>query len=223
LSNVLRMTDMSNFAGLSLDERARLELETALEGPRARWAEIEKAIAAAGEVTTETEAENFTTVVAQLQALIKRVDQAHDDVKDPYLGAGRVVDAATNVLRDKIRGAKGNLELAITRYQLKKQRKIDEQRAEERRREAQDPEPAFVPHQETDRRRSRVRSIEGASAHLHDVVTVEVVDVTKIPLRYLNRPKVIQALISEIRPDAQKGDTIEGITVHRGAQSRVKS
>jgi hypothetical protein len=213
-----------NFAGLSLDERARLELETSLESARERWAEIEQAIAnAPAEITTETQAENFTTVVAQLQAVLKRVDQAHQDVKDPYLAAGRVVDAGANVLREKIRDVKSRLELAITRYQLKKQDEIERQRADERRREAEDPEPALVPHRDTDRRRSRVRSIEGASAHLQDVVHVEIVDVLKIPLRYLNRPKVRQALISELMPDARKGDEIEGIKVHRGAQSRVKA
>jgi hypothetical protein len=213
-----------NFAGLSLDERARLELQTALEGCRERWAQIEKAIEnAPADVTTETQAEDFTTVVAHIQALLKRVDQAHDDVKDPYLAAGRTVDNITNALRDPIRAAKRKLEDALTAYQVRKQKMIEDQRAAERRREEEDPEPSFVPHRETDRRRARVRSVEGASAHLTDVVHIVIDDVTKIPLRYLNRPSVRKALITEMTPDARKGDEIEGITAHRGAQSRVKA
>lgn len=213
-----------NFATMSLEERARLELEAALEGPRERWAQIEKAIAnATAEINDESQAENFTTVVAQIKALLDRVDRAHDDVKEPYLGAGRHVDAATNVLREKIRDAKGKLELALTNYQLRKQKEIESQRAEERRREAEDPEPSFVPHADTDRRRSRVRSVEGASAHLTDTVAITIDDVMKIPLRYLKRPKVAAAIISEMLPDVRKGDEIEGITVHRGSKTRVKA
>lgn len=213
-----------NLATLPLPERAKLELESALETARGRWATIEKAIAnAPAVIETETQAENFTTVVAQIQALLKRIDAAHDDVKEPYLAAGRVVDSGTAVLRELVAKAKRQLEERITGYQAEKQRKIDAARALERQREADDPEPAFVPHRQTDRQRARVRSVEGASAHLTDTINVEILDVTQIPLRYLNRPKVIQALISEITPDARKGDEIEGIKVHRGLQSRVKA
>lgn len=213
-----------NFASMPLDERARLELESSLETARTRWAAIEKAIEnAPAEISSETQAENFTTVVAQIQALIKRIDEAHDDVKNPYLGAGRVVDNLTNVLRDKVVVTKRRLEQALTRYQVEKQKKIEEQRADERRREVEDPEPSFVPHASTDRQRARVRSIEGASAHLTDTVDIKIDDVLKIPLRYLNRPKVKAALISEMLPDVRKGDEIEGISVQRGAQTRVKA
>ncbi len=213
-----------NLQSLPLPERAALELESALETSRARWEEIRKGIERApAEITTESEAEDFTTVVAQIQALLKRIDASHDDVKEPYLEAGRRVDSGTWVLRDKVQEAKRQLEERLSTYQVKKHEAIERQRAEERRREQEDPEPAFVPHREIDRRRTRIRSVEGASAHLVDVVHLEIVDVTKIPLRYLNRPKVRNALISEMLPDARKGDEIEGVKVHRGAQSRVKA
>lgn len=213
-----------NLLSLPLPERAKLELESAFVGPRERWTQIEKAIAnAPATIETEDQAENFTTVVAQLQALLKRVDRTHDDVKEPYLAAGRAVDADTARLRELVDTAKRELERKLTAYQVAKQRKIEAERQAQRQTEAADPEPSFVPHAETDRRLSRVRSIEGASAHLTNVTSIEILDVTKIPLRYLNRPKVKAALVSEMLPDARKGDAIEGIKVHTGHQSRVKA
>lgn len=216
--------DDHNFATMALDDRAALELESALEGPRARWAELSAAVEGApATIGTETQAENFTTVVGQLQALLKRVDAAHDDVKEPYLNAGRRVDGATFVLREKISDAKELLQLRITAYQTGKQRKIEEERAALRKQEAEDPEPTVVPFEEMDRRRSRIRSVEGASAHLVPVVEVEIVDITKIPLRYLTRPRVIQALKTEILPDVRKGDVVEGVKKITDLQSRVKT
>jgi hypothetical protein len=218
------MNRLSNFADMDLQDRAELELETATEGARKRWAEIEAAIARAPSVIEdETQAENFTTVVAQIQALLVRVDAAHDDVKGPYLAAGRFVDAATNILRSRIEDRKVELELRITAYQVRKQQKIAAQRLAEREREAADPEPAFIPHREVDRKRARVRSLEGATAHLVDTTDIEIVDVTKIPPRYLNRPKVLAALRSEILPDVRKGDQVEGVKKIDGVQTRVKA
>ena len=218
------MNQISNFSGMSLEERARLELETATEGARKRWGEIEAAIELAPTVIeNETQAENFTTVVAQIQALLTRVDAAHDDVKGPYLAAGRLVDAGTNVLRDKIEDRKRDLERRIAAYQVKKHEHIKAAREAERAREAADPEPTMIPHSEIDRKRSRVRSVEGATAHLVDVVNIEIVDVTKIPRRYLNRPKVLAALRSEILPDVRKGDQVGGVKKIDGLRTQVKA
>jgi hypothetical protein len=213
-----------NFSGLSPEERAALELESALTGARERWGTIDEAtINAPQTITTETEAENFTTVVAQLQALLKRVDQVHDDVKEPYLTAGRKVDGMTAVLRDRIVDRKVRLETTLTRYQVAKQRAIDEERERLRQLEAEDPEPAIIPHRQTDSKRSRVRSLEGAVAHLTTEIDIEIVDVSQIPPRYLNRPRVLAALRSEILPDVRKGDDVPGVNKIDGLKSRVKA
>lgn len=213
-----------NMASMTIEERARYEIDAALEGATARWAQLETAIAAAAPViSTESAAESFTTVIAQLQALEKRINLAHDDAKGPYLEAGRIVDGRSNALFDKVRAAREMLQERLTAYQVDKQRRIEAERAAIRKAEEADPEPAMTPHVEVDRRRTRVRSVEGASAHLASVVTVEIVDPKLIPDRYLRRPKVLQALIAEITPDVRKGDVVEGTKRVDSLQSRVTS
>lgn len=214
-----------NYKSFAPEERAALELESALEGPKQRWAELEQATAKApAEITNDTQAENFTTVIAQLQAVVKRVDDAHDDVKEPYLNAGRRVDGMTNVLRERIAIARDTLQAALTTYQVKKQNKIDAERAAVREKEAEDPEPGWTAAPKPRAAgRTKIRSVEGATAHLTTVIDMEIVDVTKIPARYLNRPRVLAALRAEILPDVRKRDVVEGVKTIEGLTSRVKA
>ena len=215
-----------NYAGLTPAERAKLEIDSSLERARARWDQIEKAAGnAPAEITSETEAENFTTVVAQLQALEKAIERAHDDVKEPYLTAGRVVDNVSKFLSDKVEQLRRTLQSRLTAYQVEKQRKIEEERKRIRDAEAEDPEPAWTnsTRQTLDKSRVKVRSVEGASAHLAQQTDLEIIDVREIPDRYLNRPKVLAALRSEILPDIRKGDDVPGVKRIDGFTSRVKA
>jgi hypothetical protein len=52
---------------------------------------------------------------------------------------------------------------------------------------------------------------------------MEIIDIRKIPGRYLNRPKVLAALRSEILPDIRKGDAVEGVKRLDGLKSHVKA
>lgn len=212
-----------NYSSFTPEEHAIQALEDALEAPRKRWGEISDKVGNVEAVTIadDTKAENVTTVIASIQALIKRVDSAHDTVKEPYLNAGRRVDAMTNVLRERIIILRDRLQAKLTAYQVEKQRQIDAERQAVRQQEAEDPEPGWQPP--TTRGRHRIRSVEGATAHLTSTVDIEITDVAKIPWRYLMRPKVLLALRAEILPDVRKGDVVEGVKKIEGLESRVKT
>jgi hypothetical protein len=213
-----------NQTGLLPEERAAIEIDAALEAPRARWLEIQAGIERAPEkIEDETTAEKFTTLIAQLQALLKRIDRAHDDAKEPWLAAGRKVDAVSNVLYSTVDEKSRQMQARLTAYQVAKQAAIDAERKRLRDLEAADPEPAVVNLVQQDRARTRVRSVEGASAHLVEQVSVKILDVKKIPKRYLTRPKVLAAIMAELLPDIRKGDTIAGAERVGELQSRVKA
>lgn len=211
-----------NLVGLTPEEQARYSIESAFEGPRSRWTDLKAAVEKCPEaVDNQTIAEKATTLIAQLQALRARIRDAHADAKEPWLAAGRTVDNARTAFDSEVASALNDVTARLEDYQLRELKRIEAERAAQRQKEAEDPEPSWAPRMDNSRAAVRVRSVEGASAHLTTEVTVEIVDVLKIPLRFLNRPKVIAALISEITPDARKGDEIEGIKVHHGAKTRV--
>lgn len=216
--------DRSNSSAFTPEERARQEIDDALESARKRWDELQKAFggnAAAVSVADDTKAENVTTVIAQLQALLKRIDQQHDDVKEPYLLAGRTVDGVTNALKDHVARARDALQRTLTAFHAAKQARIDAERAAIRAREEQDPEPGWTPP--TTRGRTRIRSVEGATAHLTTKVDCVIEDVTKIPERYLKRDRVMAAIKAEVLHDIRRGDEIPGVRKVSGLESRVKA
>lgn len=212
-----------NMQALELERQAELAIKDRLVGCESRWGEIAAALEREPAVIdNETTAESITTIVAQLQALRERIELNRRDVKEPYYGAAGRVDSIAGVVRDKVQDAMDRLLAKLNSYQNAKQKRIDEERAAIAAREAADPEPSWTPPAGPAVRRTRVRSVEGASAHLTTEIRIEIEDFRQIPLRYLKRPKVVQALISEMRSDAQKGDEIEGVTIHRDTKTRVK-
>jgi hypothetical protein len=165
-----------------------------------------------------------TTLVAQMGALYGRIDLAHAHAKEPWLQAGRVVDGIANRLREKVKAAKDELERRLTAYQTEKQARIEAERAKDREsyEEKDDPEPAWVDRAAQDRQHVTIRSVEGASSHLQKDVDIVVADPRKVPIRYLRRPKVLAAIIAEVRADVRKGDKIAGISSETVSKSRVR-
>lgn len=211
-----------NLVGLTPEEQARYSIDSALEGPKERWKALQEGAGRCPEkIETLAQAEAATTLVAQLQALLSRVDGAHQDVKEPWLEAGRVVDRARGALFSPVKSAMDDIAGRLTAFQLREQARIEAERLALAAKEEEDPEPGWAPPATKSRHAVRVRSVEGASAHLASTVDVEIVDIRLVPDRYLKRAKVLAALRAEILPDARKGDEIEGIKVHRGATTRV--
>lgn len=214
-----------NQVALPLDEQARIAIDEALAPAAARWKELEASYGRApAEITSETTAENVTTLIAQIGALLKRTDGYHEAAKAPWLEATRTIDGVANRLREPAREAKRELERRLTAYQAEKQRKVEEERRREREsfEAAGDPEPAWVDPRLLEKQHVAVRSLEGATAHLQSDIDVEIVDVKKIPKRYLERPRVLAALIAELKPDLKKGDKVAGAKAVPKKQSRVR-
>lgn len=214
-----------NYETLPLDEQAKVSIDQALIPSNTRWTELEASAGRApAEITSEFIAENFTTLIAQLGALEARIERAHADAKAPYLEAGRVIDGVKTKLLDKVSGKKKELQTKLTAYQTAKQAKIEAERAALRAADEAkgDPEPAFVDTRAQDRKVVTIRSSEGASAHLAADIEVEIVDVKKIPKRYLMRPKVLAAICAELKPDLKKGDVVAGAKSKTVQSSRVR-
>jgi hypothetical protein len=212
-----------NLASLTPEEQAIYTIDAALEGPNTRWEQLKAGFEKAPEIIeTETVAEGFTTIIAQLQALRDRINIAHRDAKEPWLAATTAIDGRSGRLRDLVEGAQKRLQERLTAYQVAKQNKIEDERRRQREIEAADPEPGWSPRLDASKHATKIRSVEGASAHLVDVTVVTIDDFRKIPLRYLQRPKVVAALQTEMLPDARKGDKIAGATVTTQKRSQVK-
>lgn len=211
-----------NLAGLPVPEQAQYAIDSALEGPMERWNALKAGVERCPMLlSTQSAAEDATTLAGQLQALSARIDNAHRDAKEPFLEAGRVCDNRKNALSSQVWKARKAIQERITAFQVRETRRIEAERAALREREAADPEPGWSPSQQSTVKATKIRSVEGAQATLTAAVDIEIEDVTKIPLRYLNRPKVLAALRSEILPDVKKGDKVEGVKVHEGATTRV--
>lgn len=212
-----------NLASLSAEEQAIYTIDSALEKPTERWEQLKGGFERAPEIIeSETIAEAVTTLIGQMQALSDKITFVHRETKEPWLAATNVIDGRTNRLRELVDEAKKRLQSRLTAYQVAKQAKIEAERAAVRAQEAEDPEPGWSPRLDASKHSTKIRSIEGATAHLVDKTTVEIVSMRKVPLRYLNRPKVIAALKAEILPDARKGDEIAGVKVGTEKQSHVK-
>lgn len=214
-----------NFANMPLEEQATIAISEALSKANTRWKELEvSASKAPAAIDDEHTAEKFTTLIAQMSALEGAIDLAHAGAKAPFLEAGRIVDGVKNRLIEQVRAKKAALQGTLTAYQVEKQRRVEAERAALRAQDeaAGEPEPSMVDSAAQDRRHVTIRSGEGASSHLVDEIDVEILDVKKIPKRYLDRPKVLAAIRAELKPDLKKGDKIAGAKGIPRKQSRVR-
>jgi hypothetical protein len=212
-----------NYAALPLDEQAQIAIDDALAPAKKRWDALEASFGRApATIDEEFVAEQVTTLIAQMGALVKAIEIAHAGAKDPFLQAGRLVDGVKNALYEKVDVARRALQARLTAYQTAKQTRIEAERAALRAADEEkgDPEPGIQP--QADHRVVTIRSGEGASAHLADDIDVEILDVKRIPKRYLERPKVLAAIKAELKPDLKKGDTIAGAKGVKKQQSRVR-
>lgn len=212
-------------ASLPLDEQAKLAIDEQLAPRRTRWAELEESFGRApAEIPDEHVAQKVTTLIAQMGALIRAIELSHQTAKQPWLDAGRTIDGIKNALADQVETAKRTLEQRLTAYQTAKADRIEAERAALRAQDEErgDPEPGWQDPRLQDRQHVTIRSDQGASAHLADVYDIEIVDPKKVPKRYLQRPKVIAAIIAEVRADVTKGDTIAGVKATKQKKSRVR-
>lgn len=210
---------------LPLDQQAQLAIDEALIQPKKRWGELDASFARApAEIVDDHVAQQVTTLIAQMAALLRKVELAHATTKEPWLTAGRIIDGVTNGLAEQVNAKKVELEQRLTSYQTGKKAEIERERAAIREADEAkgDPEPAMVDLRQQDRARVTIRSDQGASAHLHDDIEVTIVDPKKIPKRYLMRPKVLAAIAAEVKPDMKKGDTVAGAVSKSITKSRVR-
>ncbi|MGE4321965.1 MAG: hypothetical protein AB7E60_02925 [Sphingobium sp.] len=98
------------------------EILDSREGFRRRIEQLLDASDRAAAVDDDT-AGRCGELVKQIRAAAKVVDDAHKDAKNPYLAAGRAVDAAKNELRGPLDAAKLKVEGKQTQY-LNEQRAI---------------------------------------------------------------------------------------------------
>jgi hypothetical protein len=210
---------------MPLEEQAKLGIDEALIRPRSRWGELEASFTRApASIPDDHVAQQVTTLVAQMGALLAAIERAHDEAKEPWLTAGRIVDGITKGLSEQVVEKKRDLEARLTAFQTAKKVRIEAERARQREQDEArgDPEPAMVDVRQQDKARVTIRSDQGASAHLRDDIDVEITDPKKIPKRYLMRPKVLAALAAELKPDLKKGDVIAGAIAKPITKSSVR-
>lgn len=96
------------------------------------------------------------------------------------------------------------------------QDKIERERAAANRVEIARPAPVAPPPKPT---KTVARGDYGGKATSRPTLELEITDLTKIPVWILDSTPVREAILSVARPMAQRGVTIEGITVTRGEKT----
>lgn len=182
------------------------------EALRPLWTRFAQLKDSAGRAKADDEetAGKVVDLDGMLQSLQARIDEEHGRVKRPYLEAGSVVDGLANKLRDEIVPIRKALEAMLTAYQTKKLAEIEAARAAEREAEQDDPEPGFVPEQQSARRAAAVRGDYGARSSLRDQDVVVVFDVKKVPKSILENEKVLAAIRSVAKPVLKAGQKVGG-------------
>lgn len=191
-------------------EIAKDEIERALAPLWDRFNQLRTSADKAVIVDDDT-AKKVVDLDAMFQALLARLDIAHDQVKLPYLEAGRVVDGLCNALLDQVKPIRERLGGMLTAFQKAEAAKIEAARAAEREAEKEDPEPGFVaPEPQSARRAAGVRGNFGAKASLRSKDVVVINDVKKLPRWVLENVDVQAAMKKVIRPVLKAGNKVGG-------------
>lgn len=207
----------------TLEQQARDAIAAALDALRPRL----EALIASGlqcqAIADQKTAAGATDLVAMFQALSDDVDEAHRTVKAPYLASGEIVDGETGGFRERLDFAKRRIEGMLNRFQLDLADRILAERAEERAAEADDPEPAVVPHDVVDMKvKTTIRGTRGASAHLHDKHWVERVDYAALDPEFLKRKRIADAIEREALYLRRQDQPVKGVTYGSGKRTQVR-
>lgn len=206
---------------VDLMEKARDETKTALDPLRPRL-DVLLASEARAKIEDEEHAKSITDLIIMFSTHQDRIGRAHDDVKEPYLSAGRVVDGLSNELWDKCGEAKKRLSAMLTAWQQSERDRIAKARAAEREAMKDDPEPSYVPHSHADDRTVSTRSDLGAKATLKADIEIESVDVKKLPKSFLERPNVLRAIEKEAKAFIKGGGKLNGVVTTATSSTKVR-
>jgi len=177
--------------------------------------------------TNDKEAEKLPQFVDLCTKAIKRAQDMHDEIKEPYLRAGRTIDGYFNAIIARINGAKMKAWVLLNAYQTAKREK---ERALEKKRADAYQKEGFTPPPQTEAR-GRVRGAGGTGAVLVEKPTFTIEDFDKIGLiklrKFIEREAIEKALRGYVlhhtktEPDPAKIPPIAGVKFHMAAQTRV--
>lgn len=204
-----------------LDVEARAAFDDALdqrEGFRQRLTDL-TAAADRAYATDEASAGRCGELVKQIRAAAKVVEEAHKTTKDPYLQAGRAVDAAKNEALAPLEAAKVKVEGKQTQFlreqeairlaELRRQREAEEaRRREEAERAAAAAAanapapvevPAYTPPPVVEPERQVIRGDYGAAVSGQKVWLSQVEDYEVASIAVANNEKVRDAIDTAVK------------------------
>lgn len=214
-----------------LEEVARDEILARLRQYQARADQLTQSADRAG-ITSETDAGHVSDLSKQMAVLRDAIDSARADLKGTYDRAASVVHSEAWKLLAKIDEGRGKLERMLTAYgEAEKQRRAQQAAIDaelDRRRQVEAAKAAAgserMVHQDKaeanplgvgkpprqrwpERKASQpvVRGDMGSKTVMRGHDHYRIVDIRKVPDRYLLAPKVQQALISIIRLHDKSG------------------
>lgn len=210
-----------------LDVEARAAFDDALdqrEGFRQRLADL-TAAADRAYATDEASAGRCGELVKQIRAAVKVIEDAHKTTKEPYLLAGRAVDAARNEAVAPLETAKKTVEgkqtqflreqEAIRQAEMRRQREAEEarRREEAERAAAADAdnasapaeEPAYTPPPVVEPERQVIRGDYGAAVSGQRVWLSQVEDYELAFIAVANNQKVREAIDTAIKAMVRAG------------------
>lgn len=158
---------------------------------------------------------------------IKRARDTHDDMKEPYLRAGKTIDNYFNAIIERVTTPKNKALALLNAYQ---QAKRDKERELEKKRSAAYEKQGFAPPPESDSK-GRVRGAGGTGSVLIDKPNFTIEDYEKLGIvklrSFLDREAVEKALRAYLahhmktKNDIAKVPPIAGVRFHMAAQTRV--
>lgn len=207
-----------------LDVEARAAFDDALdqrEGFRQRLADL-TAAADRAYATDEASAGRCGELVKQIRAAVKVIEDAHKTTKEPYLLAGRAVDAARNEAVAPLETAKKTVEgkqtqflreqEAIRQAEMRRQREAEEARRREEAERAAAAnaaapadEPAYTPPPVVEPERQVIRGDYGAAVSGQRVWLSQVEDYELAFIAVANNQKVREAIDTAIKAMVRAG------------------
>lgn len=170
-------------------------------------------------------------IIKALRSATQMVDHVHKGVKQPYLDAGRLVDAQKNAFYARINQGRDSVQRMMDDYaeKLRQERIAEEnrQREERNRLEALARENNLeqaLPPPEPVRKSEPIRSDGGATISGSVEYDVAIVDFAKAARKFKDDAKVQEAILAAAKKlaKATKGAEIPGIQITERAAARVR-
>lgn len=171
-------------------------------------------------VSNQQEFEEAANILTDMKSVLKEAEKDRTSITKPLNDALKKINEKYKPMSNAIKDAEKIVKKKLADYQAEVQKELD--RKEEKLRKDMvagnvSPEQA-VEQMENQESIGTSHDTKRGSVQFKKVKKVRITDMAKVPVKYFNDPKVIEALTSVVRQDALDGVEIAGVEVYEESQ-----